>query len=177
MHQSELSKARAPGIWFRRYPRKASTSKLGGAPTLPLDIEWPRQLETGTPLHFLAQVDLSHLPPTPLEANPNGPALPRSGVLFFFADMVEEMLWGENGGPFATTRVIFGNRAGPERSPPDDTPDVLHAFGEQGGGFETRIKVFTHAALLPHVIDTFGGVARFPDATDTYASSGDGGVN
>src|SRR5258708_4538400 len=112
MHEDELIEVRAPAIWFRRQAGKASLSKLGGLATLPRDIAWPRQLESGTPLHFLAQIDLSHLPSTPLEGDPNTPALPRTGLLFFFADMVEEMLWGENGGPFATTRVIFADRTG-----------------------------------------------------------------
>src|ERR1700752_5223115 len=101
MQENELNAARAPAIWFRRHPGKAARNQLGGRPALPPDIEWPRQHESGTPLHFLAQVELARLPPTPLEKDADAPALPPSGFLFFFADMVEEMLWGDNGGPHA----------------------------------------------------------------------------
>lgn len=171
MHDRELKKQRTPAIWFRRQVGSRSSSKLGGLPTLPPGIEWPRQSQTRTPLHFLAQIDLSHLPPTPLERNRRSPTLPKSGFLFFFADMVEEMLWGENGGPFATTRVIFASHVGSERGPPDDTPEILHAFGSIDGGYNTGIKVYPHAALEPHVIDTFGGVETWPSLDDSYASA------
>jgi hypothetical protein len=117
----------------------------------------------------LAQIDLSTLPRTPLRNAPEEPTLPERGLLFFFADMVEEMLWGENGGPFATTRVIFAKQAGPERAPPDDTPEILHAFGERAGGFETGIIEYPPMALEPHVIDTFDEAAD-PDATALVAS-------
>jgi uncharacterized protein YwqG len=106
MHQNELNRQRETAIWFRREADgNISLTKLGGLPTLPLGIEWPRQRQSSSPLHFLAQIDLSRLPSTPLNGAPNAPTLPKSGVLFFFADMVEEMLWNDNGGPFATTRV------------------------------------------------------------------------
>jgi hypothetical protein len=117
----------------------------------------------------LAQIDLSTLPRTPLQNAPEEPTFPKRGLLFFFADMVEEMLWGENGGPFATTQVIFAKEAGPERAPPDDTPEILHAFGERAGGFETGIIEYPPMALEPHVIDTFDEAAD-PDATALVAS-------
>ena len=171
MHQDELNENREAAIWFRRQVGgKASLSKLGGLPTLPADIDWPRQHQSGTPLHFLAQVDLSQLPPTPVERF-GTPPLPKSGLLLFFADMVEEMQWGGNGGPFATTRVVFANQTGPECSPPDDMPDILHGFGERAGGFKTGISIYPHATLEPHVIDTFGGIDPYPDSEDTYAAA------
>lgn len=172
MSRNELEQRRQPAIWFRgRADEKGSLTKIGGRPTLPPDIAWPRHGQFGTPLHFLAQIDLSALPPTPLNDAPNAPALPRSGLLFFFADMVEEMLWGEDGGPFATTRVIFANQAGSERSPPEDTPEILHALGERAGGYDTAIVEYPQLALEPHVIDTFGGIDPFPDSSDTYAQA------
>jgi hypothetical protein len=174
MDQDELDDVRAPAIWFRRRAGGQSLSKLGGLPTLPSGIAWPRQHETGTPLHFLTQIDLSQLPRTPLESAPHAPVFPRSGILFFFADMVEEMLWDENGGPFATTRVIFGDGAGIEREPPSDMPEILHAFGELAGGYNTGIRIFPHASLEPFVIDTFGGSRIWSDDnsyTDAVISS------
>lgn len=40
---AKLSKP-TPAIWFRRRPGKASSSKLGGLPTMPSDFEWPKQI-------------------------------------------------------------------------------------------------------------------------------------
>jgi hypothetical protein len=136
---------------------------------LPADIEWPRHGQAGTPLHFLAQIDLSTLPRTPLRNAPEQQAFPKRGVLFFFADMVEEMLWGKNGDPFATTRVIWSERAAPKRTPPDDIPEILHAFGERAGGFRTGIVEYPPLAVEPHVIDTFDE-ADDPDAAKLVAS-------
>jgi len=170
MLQDELNEQREAAIWLRRrIGGNGSLSKLGGQPTLPPHLAWPRQRQAGTPLHFLAQIDLSQLPPTPLNGASNSPALPKTGLLFFFADMVEEMLWNENGGPLATTRVLFADQSGSERSPPDDMPEILHGFGEVAGGFRTGIRVYPEAALEPHVIDTFGGIDPFRGSADAYS--------
>lgn len=172
MPQNELDNRREPAIWLRRQAGGAAPlTKLGGLPSLPPDIAWPRQGRSGMPLHFLAQIDLSQLPPTPLGSVPAAPVLPRAGLLFFFADMVEEMLWGENGGPFATTRVVFADRSGAERAPPDDIPDILHGFGEKAGGHETGISVYPHAALEPHIIDTFPGMDPPPGDGDARSAA------
>jgi len=162
---------RMPAIWFRRHGRRGSACKLGGLPTLPLGTEWPRHGLTGTPLHFLAQIDFSQLPLTPLEDVPSAAVLPRRGFLFFFADMVEEMLWANNDGAFATTRVIFTDAGGAERTPPEDTPDIGHPFGKESSKYTKGDKAFTHAAVEPHVIETFGGIDPFPDPEDTYAAA------
>src|SRR5215467_1666014 len=96
LEERKLNKERRAAIWFRRQVgAKGSLSRLGGLPALPADLAWPRHGESGAPLHFLAQVDLSRLPPTPLDGAANAASLPNSGLLFFFADMVEEMLWNE----------------------------------------------------------------------------------
>jgi Domain of unknown function (DUF1963) len=92
-------------------------------------------------------------------------------MLFFFADMVEEMLWGDNGGALANTRVIIANEVGPERIPPQDTPEILHSFGKRAGGYETGITEYPPMTLEPHVIDTFGGIVPFPRPSDTYAQA------
>src|SRR6478672_6838507 len=83
--RQEFGRQRQPAIWFRRrQDGKSNLSKLGGRPTLPPDIDWPRHGQTGTPLHFLSQIDLSSLPPTPLHNAPRAPTLPKRGLLFFF---------------------------------------------------------------------------------------------
>jgi uncharacterized protein YwqG len=170
--ERKLNKERRAAIWFRRrVGAKGSLSRLGGLPALPAQLAWPRHGESGTPLHFLAQIDLSRLPPTPLDGGANTASLPNSGLLFFFADMVEEMLWQENGGPLATTRVIFADGAGPERPPPGDIPEILHAYGEKAGGYKTGMTIYPHAGLEPHVIDTFGGLDRYPDPRDAYETA------
>jgi uncharacterized protein YwqG len=170
MYQNKLNELCEPAIWFRRQVGgKGSPSKLGGLPTLPPEIKWPRQQQSGTPLHFLAQIDLSRLPP--ISGVPSASGLPKSGMLFFFADIEEEMLWNENGGPFATTRVVLANHPGPERSPPDDIPGILHGFGEMAGGYETGITVYPHATLESHVIDTFGAVDPRSHDEGTYSAA------
>jgi len=159
-----------PAIWFRRRPGKTSLSKLGGLPTLPTDFEWPMQHRSGTPLHFLAQIDLSHLPSTPLKDVRGAPRLPKSGLLLFFADMVEEMLWDENGGALANTRVIFADHPGAQRSPPEDMPSIGHPFGAMTSKYTSGRTVFDQAALEPNVIGTFSAQApRIPDAVATAA--------
>lgn len=89
-------------------------SRLGGLPSLPDHIEWPRQTVSGTPLHFLAQID----PSTPLDPAIDDVRLPSHGMLFFFADIEEEMLWGfeDRGDQYAATRVNLPRRRGPSAS-------------------------------------------------------------
>src|SRR5579864_6728586 len=173
MHIKELDLARDPAIWFRRRPGEGSMSKLGGLPTLPFGTEWPRHKESGIPLHFLAQIDLSRLPPTPLAGARHPSPLPRAGLLFFFADMVEEMMWHDNGGPFSNTRVIFSDRAGPERTPPEDIPDVGHAPGRKSNEYANgnSLTTFSQGSIEPYVIETFAGVEAFPDQSDAYAAA------
>jgi hypothetical protein len=67
MRRGKVGRYRQPAIWFRRREDgKSSLSKLGGRPTLLPDIEWPQHGHAGTPMHFLAQIDLSALPAMPL---------------------------------------------------------------------------------------------------------------
>lgn len=61
-------------------------SFLGGVPRLPQDLAWPER--NGSPMSFLAQIDLASLPTLD---GPNN--LPNKGTLFFFYDC-EEMPWG-----------------------------------------------------------------------------------
>lgn len=71
----------APGCW------------LGGAPTLPEDIEWPwftwpRCGGFKTPMRFVAQINLRHLPRLADRAD-----MAQTGTLFFFVDPYGGHFW------------------------------------------------------------------------------------
>lgn len=77
-------------------------------------------------------------------------------MLFFFADIDEEMLW-ELGNPQDATRVLFAPTPGPERAEPQDLPEVGHEFQSSVGYFSSGIRTFPAAPLQAFVIDTFEG--------------------
>lgn len=165
---SKPTSASEPAIWVRRTIGAKGLSRLGGLPSLPPNVEWPRHHISKAPLHFLAQIDLTRLPSTPLPGTSSRIVLPRSGMLFFFADIVEEMLWNDEefDSPNAATRVLFAEHAGTsDRSAPDDLPEILHAYGETGGGYETNLFVYPQASVLTHQIETPVGTS-FEDAPD-----------
>ncbi|MCK1514546.1 DUF1963 domain-containing protein [Bradyrhizobium sp. 190] len=58
------------------------TSWLGGVPRAPDDFKWPLDRD-GTPLSFIAQIDLADVKPEP-ESGLRPPSLPQSGALLFF---------------------------------------------------------------------------------------------
>jgi uncharacterized protein YwqG len=123
-------------------------------------MPWPAHREFGYPLHFLAQIDLSELPATPLPGMPPEMRLPPKGMLYFFADISEEMLWGEDTGENEpkNSRVLFTHEAGPTRASPPDLPLI-------GGTYGKGISVFPEANLIAHAIDSFWGASKsFPDA-------------
>jgi uncharacterized protein YwqG len=116
-------------IWLGRAPNKVSLSQIGGWPLMPSSIEWPRNKKTKRPLHFLVQIDLASLPARLMRKRPASEALPDTGLLLFFADMEQELIWGEDiyGGRYATTRVIYvPEAAAVERLPPDDLPPLFY---------------------------------------------------
>ena len=138
--------AAEPTIWLARKPQLKTLSRLGGLPSLGVSQEWPRHLSLGNPLHFLAQVDLGELPPTPLKFG--GPKLPRAGVLMVFADMDSEMLWDKE-----CTRVVYAETPGPDRSSPVELPLVQHDQGQMRGPHAYDIAVFPKRPIKAHVID------------------------
>jgi uncharacterized protein YwqG len=161
-----LDRVREPAIWIRRNAAATTRSRLGGLPALPPGIDWPRQTVSGSPLHFLAQIDLAELPSTPLYGalgQQKSPGLPRSGVIYFFADLDEELLWGhaDTGDLFASTRVLYGPEADIDRAAPQDMPEIGHGFGELTGFTETGLKIFPACAIEFFVIDTFAGAAAY----------------
>lgn len=153
-----LDELREPAIWLRRAPGLNVNSRLGGLPSLPEGIAWPRQSVNGLPLHFLAQIDFSELPRS--QPGPRGmEALPERGFAYFFADIEEEMLWGfgERGDNHAATRVIYSPTQGPLREPPDDAPDIGHGWGEPSGDFGKKSAIFSEVPIEAFIIDTFAG--------------------
>lgn len=108
----------------RQVPPRAEPARswIGGLPTLPTEIEWPRahnaeypEATAGIPLNFLAQIACADLP-TGLW----GGLGPREGWLIFFASS-----WGCNGfldkGSFRAFHVPL---LGEVRQPPDDKRSV-----------------------------------------------------
>ncbi len=59
-----------------------ATSWIGGAPRAPGNFEWPKDTD-GTPLHFIAQIDLASLKPEP-QTGLRPPGLPSEGALLVF---------------------------------------------------------------------------------------------
>lgn len=159
-----LQKFRRPTIFLRRENgAQSSKSHFGGVPSLPANLAWPCHRSTGLPLHFLAQVDLSELPSTPL--SPGGPQLPNQGMLFFFADLDEEMLWDADD-PTDCTRVLYSRAAGGPSEVPANLPHIGHSFGEHtaSGAFsgaitrgETPCSVFPEKSITPVMADSFEG--------------------
>jgi hypothetical protein len=103
----ELRRRSRPSM--RLVPDERGSSRLGGCPDLPGDVEWPGGVKG--PLAFFAQVDLT----AAAGLVPDSP-LPEKGVLQFF--------WDEDYGPPSpgATRVISHDdvRALRRRSPPRD---------------------------------------------------------
>jgi hypothetical protein len=93
----------------------SARSWSGGLPRMPADLAWPMRAKTGKPMSFLAQIDLSELPPT---ARAQG--LPATGVLWFFAGLDDTIDEAEQ------VAVIYRPSAGPwpERAAPADLPSM-----------------------------------------------------
>lgn len=80
-------------------PAPIGASKLGGEPNLPPDFEWPEW--QGTPLAFLAQVNLEQVAPYDAER-----LLPPSGMLYFFYE-AHEQPWGYYPDDAGSWRVVY----------------------------------------------------------------------
>jgi uncharacterized protein YwqG len=153
-----LANLREPAIWLTRAGTGDVAGKLGGLPNLPSIDLWPRHGRTDLPLHFLAQVNLAKLPVTPLAGAKRPYKLPRRGMLFFFADVEEEMLWEDSAGTPNSTRVVFAHSIGPQANVPSNLPLINHTYGEHGGTYASDVRVYPEASLHAYVIDTFAGV-------------------
>lgn len=134
-------------------------SWLGGLPNLPDGVDWPQNPKTGLALHHLGQIDLAEMPA--LETCP----LPRTGTMWFFADIDEDMCWNE-GPENGQSRVLYhpDSTAGqPVRSAPDNLPEVDHQTDIMTGtlwGFRNpKFNVYPRWPVTGHV----AGVWAFSD--------------
>jgi uncharacterized protein YwqG len=103
--EEQLAKMAKPCLLLRRRdgaPPAAPTSRFGGAPDLPPDVEWPQW--RGVPQAFVAQVRLEELPAGVI------PELPPRGVLSFFYDS-EQSAWGIDSKDLGCFRVIYTEHA------------------------------------------------------------------
>jgi uncharacterized protein YwqG len=154
-----------PTIWLRRESSADGQSWLGGLPSLPTGVEWPRHGVTGLPLHFLAQIDLSAVPKSPLCHG--GPTLPADGLLLFFADLDTDMIWNEDelGTERDATRVLHVPAGSAPATAPVDLPEVNHEYGEMRDTYSAGFSVFPEKRVKAYLIDTF------PDQ-DEYIQNG-----
>ena len=158
-----VARERQDAILLKRHwpvgtPSEAN-SWLGGTPRLPKGISWPVHPETGLALHHLAQIDLGEMPA--LEGGP----FPDTGMLWFFADIDEEMCWRpepENG----QTQVIYhpvSTRDLQMADVPDTLPELDHPHGQmvsQQWGFRgPSFRVYPRWPVTGHI----SGVWAFSD--------------
>ncbi|SDE21702.1 DUF1963 domain-containing protein [Rhodospira trueperi] len=155
--RAELRRRERAAIYLRRvWPLGSEApghSHLGGLPSLPPHVPWPRGRSTGQPLHFLAQIDCAEMPSVPTDT-----PLPPDGLLLFFGDIDEEMLWMDDE-PGDRTRVLYvpaPQRVAEKQAVPDDMPDIGHAYQKMGGG-HARVGVKTYPAwpVTGHAIRSF----------------------
>lgn len=135
-HYSDiLERLLKPAIFLRTAPAEQplpiGASKLGGAPDLPPDFEWPQW--NAKLLSFLAQIRLNELAPYDVEN-----LLPHSGMLYFFYE-AEELPWGGNTDDAGAWRVIWydGDLAHLRPTPLPSELCELCRFREQSIQFET----------------------------------------
>jgi uncharacterized protein YwqG len=123
-----LDRLQRPSIYLRRSQLSpVGKSYFGGFPTLPMNLNWPRHLETDKPLHFLLQIQCSKLPKIAMSE-----LLPPRGMLFFFAFVGDELVWDEPmlGERHAPTVVLFwpDEDVSLERMPPADMVQLYDEF-------------------------------------------------
>jgi hypothetical protein len=144
-------------LLHRPYPPNAGPpvrSRLGGLPDLPAHHDWPRT-SAGVPLHFLAQIDCTELPP--------GTPLPSRGVLFFFGRDDAEQVWNYHGQAADDCRVLYvldAFAATPPREAPADLPPIGDEYHRRGSRDFLRRgdvgpNVHTGWPVVPRRIDSW----------------------
>lgn len=100
------------------------SSKMGGAPDLPIGSPWPTELASETPLSFIAQINLAEV----TTADEQG-LLPCHGLLSFFYS-AEQEAWGYDNKDRDKFKVLYFDGSPDElhRMPFPDTLDVDARF-------------------------------------------------
>ena len=149
-----------PAIFLRRHwpPQDPApqNSWLGGLPRLPEGVDWPINPQSGLALHHLAQIDLTEMPRIDSET-----PLPAQGMLWFFADIDEELDWDVGPG-MAQARVLYHDRstAGqPLCAAPANLPEVDHSgksMHSRAWSFRpARFAVYPRWPLTGHATTTW----------------------
>lgn len=118
------------------------SSKLGGSPDLPPDVEWFANPESGQLLSFVAQINFAETKEYDLEGE-----LPDSGILYLFYDAAigeGGMPWGYDPKDGAGKKVLFydGDLSVLERrTPPEELEEEGLAFGCVGVKFENHLEL------------------------------------
>lgn len=119
------------------------SSKLGGLPDLPGNVDWPRNGATGVPLSFVGQVNFEETAPFDRERK-----LPEQGMLYFFYDCsMDGMPWGFDPKDAGGFRVIFLAEPGPLAR--RQAPAELQENEDNGTVFSPARMTFDAAMELP----------------------------
>lgn len=153
--RSEIEAQATEAVYLKRmWPLGNGTpgnSHLGGLPSLPESVEWPRSKDMDQPLHFLAQIDCAEMPSVDTDT-----PLPDDGTLLFFADLDEEVIWDENSN---ATRVLFvppEQQTSQKRGLPDGIPDIGHRRGRASGGYARfGVKTYPSWPIFGQTIRSF----------------------
>ena len=109
-------------------------SRMGGAPDLPVGMEWPRT-SGGVALTFIAQINFAGVHPFDREGK-----LPEKGMLWFFYDCSDEgMPWGFSPADADGWRVFYGEDA--DLEPVEAPEDLEVTFDQARLTFEARIDL------------------------------------
>ncbi len=158
-----MEQSREPAVMLHRpYPPNKlpkTNSWLGGLPALPPGTDWPRNAKN-IPLHFLAQIDCSELPPT------DG-ILPDTGTLFFFARIDEEMSWLWDGDVRDGCSVIHGPAGDAPVPAPDDLPPIMGEYAAYERDFklpgDPPFNVYPRWPITTLPIQTWPDYSALPD--------------
>ena len=130
-------------------------SRMGGAPDLPVGMEWPRT-EGGVALSFIAQINFEEVHPYDVNGE-----LPESGMLWFFYDCSDEgMPWGFDPEDADGWRVFYREDA--QLAAAAVPEDLEVTFTEAAITFEQRID------LPGYDSDILGDTELPEDEEDAY---------
>lgn len=121
---AQIEAASKPSVFLSTGEAKDSRgTRLGGRPNLPAELQWPTW--KGSPLAFVAQLELSELPQIP------GLLLPRTGALYFFYEGGEQA-WGFSPEDKGSSLVLYSEdsvKNHPERDFPETSLQHLRFKG------------------------------------------------